>query len=703
MARGSLPWVGGADSRDKVLERALNSAFEVEEIEAARTAGVVTRDRLTRAVHEDRSTVFAAAKPQEDRYRTLVAYERVLVVRPLEARPLLAEAMAIVVLPTIALSALAWVALWSLGARPDDRASLTASVAIAALLMGLLVWRRHRRRPTRLRWVPPAISEVMGEESPGSVWAFLGFTSLMAAVVWSVPHWIGWSWWLAAYAVPAVGALVVGVSIVTTAFPQSPSNRDRDALLGAFREWEDVLLREGVLPVLYTRINEARRVYSTTLAVREAPALLRSDPLRMHVPTPAGEELARLTAAVPGGSFALAGPRGAGKTNLLRAFCGGRYGGQGGLAVMVAAPVEYVPQEFVVHLFAEVCEAVVAHIGEPRARRWRKVRPHRLVVLARENLSALTHVRTVGSEIAGKGGFKGFELSGKRAVTLAGRALTYPELVKRFREFLTAAVAEISPGRVVIAIDELDRIGVGEPARRFLNEIKAIFDVPGCHYLVSVSTEAQHDFELAGMGLRSVFDSSFDDVVRVDYLDFEDAQKLLRRYVLGMSEQFHALAYVFSGGLARQLVRTARAIVELGRDRRRPLAEVARTLVATELERARLTTVDALTSVDDPAGAADLLRLLDDRPGEPGPFADRVLGASGGSEEVRRLRDGLGARVRFLDTVLGVFTEDLDEERTRAADFDRLARARRYLGGNPEVALGLVDDIRRTWGLPLGV
>jgi hypothetical protein len=85
---------------------------------------------------------------------------------------------------------------------------------------------------------------------------------------------------------------------------------------------------------------------------------------------------------------------------------------------------------------------------------------------------------------------------------MAGRAPTYPEVVNDFRTFVQAL------DRVVIAIDEIDRIGAGEQARRFLSELKAIFDIPGCYYLVSVSTEAQHDFELSGMGLRSVFDSS---------------------------------------------------------------------------------------------------------------------------------------------------------------------------------------------------
>jgi hypothetical protein len=113
----------------------------------------------------------------------------------------------------------------------------------------------------------------------------------------------------------------------------------------------------------------------------------------------------------------------------------------------------------------------------------------------------------------------GFQVSGKAGLSMAGRAFTYPELVDRFREFLAdavsvlraeAGVAGLAPGRVVIGIDELDRIGTGEFARRLLNEIKAIFDVRGCYYLVSVSTEAQHDSRCPASGcvVRSIAHST---------------------------------------------------------------------------------------------------------------------------------------------------------------------------------------------------
>jgi hypothetical protein len=60
-------------------------------------------------------------------------------------------------------------------------------------------------------------------------------------------------------------------------------------------------------------------------------------------------------------SAGLAGPRGVGKTSLIEYFAG-RAAGDGlhrPLKVTVAAPVQYEPRDFVLHLFASVCEAVI--------------------------------------------------------------------------------------------------------------------------------------------------------------------------------------------------------------------------------------------------------------------------------------------------------------------------------------------------------
>lgn len=681
------PW------RDGALARVVSEALDRTEIRQAVASGAVTRQDLLDAVGEAETAVFAAAADEEAAYRAAVGFDSTDLpsLRPWRFA---ARLLVLAVIPAWGFSVLVNEVLGLFGATTSVRNQYGGGIGLVLVGLGAVMtknWRTYSK--------------------PG-VWAYAGLGAIVAAFTLIVVlDWQGLNSLLGLVGLVVTLSWFVSVLVRFAGLSLSRTHwaARRDEALGT---WSSVLLEAGVLPVLYARVNEATTVvYSTSLTVREASGLVRSDHLRMHVPTPASAELTSLIGQRHGGSFAIAGPRGAGKTNLLRAFCGGRYREEDrapDLAVLVSAPVEYVPQEFVVHLFAETCEAVMARwrlVGRRRLP-WRRVLPHPLVSDARANLVLLSYVRTYANEISGKGGFKGFELSGKRALTMTGRALTYPELVKRFREFLTRITAELAaederkPGRVLIGIDELDRIGTGEPARRFLNEIKAIFDVPGCHYLVSVSTEAQYDFELSGMGLRSVFDSSFDEVVRVDYLDFQYAQRLLRRYVLGLSEQFQALAYAFSGGLARQLVRTARAIVELAREQPgRDIADVVRALAAAELTRACQATADALTAVDDREGVTGLLRMLDERPtADLRAYGDRVRTAyNGRSERIRQLRDAVAARAHFLATVQRIFTADLTEERMRVLDLDELARARRYSGTNPDAGLNLLRDINQSW------
>ncbi|MBB5806665.1 hypothetical protein F4560_006433 [Saccharothrix ecbatanensis] len=683
------PWHSGADRPERVLERAVSAALGRPEVTRAVASGQVTRDVLIDSLAGAETAVLAAAGQAEQRYRTERPgwYARFAVNAPIGRWVLL-------ITPVLGLAALGSFVAALIGLSWAGVLAVVGGAAVLAVVVDLLLL---------MNW-----SEGRFSRRVAIAWLACGVLSLTVMQALFRLDWPGWALLLAFVgSLASYSAAFLSIRTLLRSFRHSGQDGVARAALVA---WEESVLVDGVLPVLYSKLNEVTPpVHATVLAVREVSSLVRADPLRMHVPTPAGAVLAGLVDRLDGGSFAVAGPRGAGKTNLLRAFCGGRYRSEDrapDLAVLVSAPVDYVPQEFVVHLFAEVCEAVIDRFGQRAARRRGKVGPHPLVSLARDHLAVLNYVRTYADEISGKGGFKGFELAGKRAVTMAGRALTYPEVVKRFRGFLSRIAAEqatereLKPGRVVIGIDELDRIGAGEPARRLLNEVKAVFDVQGCYYLVSVSTEAQHDFELSGIGLRSVFDSSFDEVVRVDYLDFEYARKLLRRYVLDLSEQFQALAYVFSGGLARQLVRTARAIVELGREQPgREIADVVQALVDAELTRACQATADALTAVDDRDGVTDLLRLLDERRTTDLKTHSENLRAAykGRSDRARQLKDTIAARTRFLATVQETFTADLTEDRMRALDFNELARARRYAGTNPDAGLALLRDIERRW------
>ncbi|CCH35600.1 hypothetical protein ABZ816_13445 [Actinosynnema sp. NPDC047251] len=642
------------EDREQFLDGLVDDEVARGELRESFAAAGLSRHDLVEAVRAARLPVFAAAHEEEARYWRLLAPGPA----GSGARAGFAVAVAVAVGLHLVLAA-------GLVVKAADRALGLAGMAVLgalALVVALAV-------------------EVSGSSvtrhSRGVAAAFVPFPLVAVALegLDTVAR------------LPVVPLTLIGVGAVFAAFARLTlglRSQRRDDLAAAFRDWARALRRDGVLPVLRARLDEATEaVCSTSLTVRDASAL---DDVRAHVPTPAAVELAGLLDRRTGGTFAVTGARGVGKTDLLRAVCAGHYREPDrlpDLAVLVAAPVDYLPREFLVDLFARTCEAAIAHLpaGEPPrglAKLRRRVAPPRLVAAAKENLLVLAHVRSTD------------------------RVLRHPELVTRFRDFLALAVAEQTalgeradrtPGRVIIAVDELDRIGTGEPARRFLAELKAVFDVPGCHYLVSVSTEAQLGSYRSGIGPLSVFDGSFDEVVRVGHLDLDHAKKLVRRYVVGLPEQYLALAHVLSGGLARQLFRATRAIVDLGRDQPdRSIEEVVRVLADTELHRARRSTAEALTAVDDRAGATAFLLLLDQG---PALSAERVLNAYQGlSTQVGELRDALAARIRFLETVRGVFTADLDEARTRATDFDRLALARRHVGGNPAAALALLDDLR---------
>lgn len=77
----------------------------------------------------------------------------------------------------------------------------------------------------------------------------------------------------------------------------------------------------------------------------------------------------------------------------------------------------------------------------------------------------------------------GFEVGTKRGITWEERQKTYPELIGDVRSFLGALAEEYE---VVIGIDELDKMRTADSVEDFLNDIKGIFGVPGCYYLVSV-------------------------------------------------------------------------------------------------------------------------------------------------------------------------------------------------------------------------
>jgi hypothetical protein len=151
----------------------------------------------------------------------------------------------------------------------------------------------------------------------------------------------------------------------------------------------------------------------------------------------------------------------------------------------------------------------------------------------------------------------GLGLGASTSTTLARTPWTLPEAVEEFRRF----VSTLSRRFVVIGIDELDKMESDVAAREFLNNVKGVFGVERCYFLVSVSEDAMSAFERRGLPLRDVFDSSFDEIQRIGYLDLEESRGVLESRVTGVPVPFQCLCHCLAGGLPRDLIRTTRELV----------------------------------------------------------------------------------------------------------------------------------------------
>ncbi len=158
------------------------------------------------------------------------------------------------------------------------------------------------------------------------------------------------------------GLAIVGISVTAAAVRASNPRLRRTpetvrADLAASLDRCDRLLRASILPFLRNRLS--RSSYQMDLLDVEAPGLGEVvDPL-YEVPVSATDRLQELMDGLPGGSIGIAGPRGAGKTTLIRSFCKGRRAGADDISTLQAAPVEYSARDFVLYLFVSLCYEVL--------------------------------------------------------------------------------------------------------------------------------------------------------------------------------------------------------------------------------------------------------------------------------------------------------------------------------------------------------
>jgi hypothetical protein len=313
---------------------------------------------------------------------------------------------------------------------------------------------------------------------------------------------------------------------------------------------------------------------------------------------------------------------------------------------------------------------------------------------------------------------------------LARRELSYAEVVSGLRSFLKACAVARAEGarmlgagerpRVIVAIDELDKLSSVDEARQFMNELKALFGISNCFFLISVSDDAMVSFATRGLPFRDVFDSSLDEVVALRPLTFDESQLLLLRRVGGLEPPYAALLHCISGGIPRDLVRHARALVILSqRSEGLRLGAVAAMLVERELRdkgEALIAAVRAASFQEPPEQLLELAEIL--RIAAPTADAlaelrvratdDRLAGELDGAADeagrrLARVARELDGFLYFLTAVLWRFDDGFSEEvleevqahADRRARLDHLAHARQAFGVGSALAIKMIDEWRK--------
>lgn len=343
----------------------------------------------------------------------------------------------------------------------------------------------------------------------------------------------------------------------------------------------------------------------------------------------------------------------------------------------------------------------------------------------------------------------GLSFSRSRSRQVTENQMTLPELVERYREFAGLTVNALQKStrrdgplasaqvRLVVGIDEIDRIEDAGNAEKFLNDIKAIFGISNCFYVASLSADALANFERRVVSTRTAFDTTFDTVLRIAPLELAIARQLLERRAIGLPYPFITLCYVLSGGVPRDLIRIARSIFEVRDDMRPGTAEeddeeavacavIAPRVIIREMESLRQGLMPLATQLNVP-GATGLIELLDDPDWPSGDMRDslaqlaEVIGHRALFQDETRdiasatkICDGLAAASYFFLSVDELFRSRLDQviaelksydaasdrQPDLAASLHLLARARAAIGVNPALAVSRVRKARKSYGLP---
>jgi KAP family P-loop domain len=205
---------------------------------------------------------------------------------------------------------------------------------------------------------------------------------------------------------------------------------------------------------------------------------------------------------------------------------------------------------------------------------------------AEQLMTRLQYAETISAQTEGSVGWGSIGLNRTRQRSLSALPLTEASLIL---EIETLADKLAAAGyRVVIGVDEMDKLEGGQATENFLNSVKQLFSISSCSFLVSVSSSAWARFVQRGINVRDALDSSLDAIESIDALDFCEARSLILHRHEEMSDSQVLFCYTLAGGLPREIMRCARSLAMRNRDEEggsHALNMVADRVLNTEFDR----------------------------------------------------------------------------------------------------------------------
>jgi hypothetical protein len=325
---------------------------------------------------------------------------------------------------------------------------------------------------------------------------------------------------------------------------------------------------------------------------------------------------------------------------------------------------------------------------------------------------------------------RGLGLGANNSESLRDREINLASLTSDARSYLAdlSSFLKSREGRLLICIDELDRMETSDEIAAFLNDLKGIFAIRNCFFLMTIASGAGVSHELRGEQGAGAIDSAFDEILELDVMTRDEAGELLARMALGFTPPFISLCYVLAGGLPREIQRVGREMLDVNDAWREQwgdwasLAHLSRTISATRIQRSLDKSRQIMLSLVEDANSRRVRSAIADlsqtqlRFGSEAVSDDQFCELESKLEQLENLDTSMNftsacrslrCRNYLLLTVRELFTDQsrtpgvalLSRAEMSDSMVEKLASAMREMARFPEHSWQLISECRADVGL----